>query len=51
MGAMTYNKLSGWVKVDGVRVGNERCGGRVLRLPMEAKHQGLPAHKVVKEEV
>lgn len=51
MPAMTYNKLSGWVKVDGVRVGQNRPTGRVLRLPMEAKHHGLPAHKVVKEEV
>ena len=51
MGQMTYNKLSGWVKVDGVRVGQNRPTGRVLRIPMEAKYQGLPAHKVVKEEV
>ena len=51
MGAMTYNKLSGWVKVDGVRVGQNRPTGRVLRIPMEAKYQGLPAHKVVKEEL
>ena len=51
MGEMTYNKLSGWVKVDGVRVGQERKNGRVLRIPMEAKYQGLPAHKVVKEEL
>jgi hypothetical protein len=51
MGQMTYNKLSGWVKVDGVRVGQNRPTGRVLRIPMEAKYQGLPAHKVVKEEL
>ena len=51
MGQMTYNKLSGWVKVDGVRVGQNRPTGRVLRIPMEAKCQGLPAHKVVKEEL
>jgi len=50
MGEMTYNKLSGWVKVDGVRVGQNRPTGRVLRIPMEQKYQGLPAHRVVKEE-
>jgi hypothetical protein len=51
MGEMTYNKLSGWVKVDGVRVGQNRPTGRVLRIPMEQKYQGLPAHRVVKEEL
>jgi len=51
MTEMTYNKLSGWVKVDGVRVGQNRPTGRVLRIPMEQKYQGLPAHKVVKEQV
>ena len=51
MTEMTYNNLSGWVKVDRVRVGQNRPTGRVLRIPMEQKHQGLPAHKVVKEEL
>jgi hypothetical protein len=48
MGEMTYNKLSGWVKVDGVRVGQERCRGRVLRLE-RGKHLGLPANNIVAE--
>jgi len=48
MGEMTYNKLSGWVKVDGVRVGQERGRGRILRLE-RGKHLGLPSNNIVAE--
>jgi len=48
MGEMTYNKLSGWVKVDGVRVGQERGRGRILRLE-RGKYLGLPSNNIVAE--
>jgi len=48
MGEMTYNKLSGWVKVDGVRVGQERKNGRVLRVPA-GTFNGVPAFRMIPE--
>jgi hypothetical protein len=49
MGEMTYNKLSGWVKVDGVRVGQERKNGRVLRVPA-GTFNGVPAFRMIPEQ-
>lgn len=50
MGQMTYNKLSGWVKVDGARVGHERKNGRVLRVPA-GTFKGVPAFRMIPEEL
>jgi len=49
MGEMTYNKLSGWVKVDGVRVGENRRNGRTLRIPDGKNSNGRDSFRIVSE--
>jgi len=49
MGEMTYNKLSGWVKVDGVRVGENRRNGRILRIPDGKNSNGRDSFRIVPE--